>query len=309
MKRRRDEAGRQAPSSASAFGSPRPHLRQDDTAPRLAPRPKAVYLPRRGERSSPPFPVTTQPLPSDEPTPTPFSPAPVDPFLSETYAYSEAEIQELLDALAATQGGYLILPPSATAMQPPVGPRPYSKASPIPLEQMARPQPLRTPMASYRSPAQHLSPRNYTRPPDPFTRMAPNAVTRPQDSWNIAPSSSSGSGHSPSRLVAPARSNKTAVANFGMVVVPPTFLAATVTLLSKGYVHLKGPSWGAHANTNRFQKYGRGNLTRHMKQKHGDGSLLRCEAANCSRVYARSDARQVHYRKHHPWLAGGTSHG
>jgi uncharacterized C2H2 Zn-finger protein len=51
--------------------------------------------------------------------------------------------------------------------------------------------------------------------------------------------------------------------------------------------------------------YRRGNLSRHIRQKHGliPTRPYVCEEDGCSKVYYRQDARLKHYRKQHPHLA------
>jgi Zn finger protein HypA/HybF involved in hydrogenase expression len=48
--------------------------------------------------------------------------------------------------------------------------------------------------------------------------------------------------------------------------------------------------------------YRKGNLARHMRSKHatGDNELFRCQYERCERCFQRQDAREKHYRKHHP---------
>jgi len=50
--------------------------------------------------------------------------------------------------------------------------------------------------------------------------------------------------------------------------------------------------------------YRKGNLSRHMRLKHGDDDRkYNCEG--CRKVFKRQDARLKHYRKHHPELSSG----
>lgn len=48
-------------------------------------------------------------------------------------------------------------------------------------------------------------------------------------------------------------------------------------------------------------RYNRGNLSRHMRQNHGQtySANYPCEAESCTQTFKRSDARLKHYRKHH----------
>jgi uncharacterized C2H2 Zn-finger protein len=48
----------------------------------------------------------------------------------------------------------------------------------------------------------------------------------------------------------------------------------------------------------------RGNLGRHKRLKHVSVEFP-CEEGRCERIFRRKDARLKHYRKHHPWMAGG----
>ncbi|KAF2027130.1 hypothetical protein EK21DRAFT_115133 [Setomelanomma holmii] len=48
--------------------------------------------------------------------------------------------------------------------------------------------------------------------------------------------------------------------------------------------------------------YRRGNLARHVRQKHQDTGPYPCTAEGCSKKYKRSDARSNHMRKSHPEL-------
>lgn len=52
--------------------------------------------------------------------------------------------------------------------------------------------------------------------------------------------------------------------------------------------------------------YGKGNLSRHTRLLHArEAKTFPCEDDNCERVFARSDARKKHYRKHHLHLVDG----
>jgi len=49
--------------------------------------------------------------------------------------------------------------------------------------------------------------------------------------------------------------------------------------------------------------YRRGNLARHIRQKHGiDEQNFPCADPGCSKIFKRQDARLKHYRKEHPQL-------
>jgi hypothetical protein len=50
-------------------------------------------------------------------------------------------------------------------------------------------------------------------------------------------------------------------------------------------------------------EYGRGNLARHRRQKHGLGEQhFSCEESDCGKTFKRPDARLKHYRREHPHL-------
>jgi hypothetical protein len=50
--------------------------------------------------------------------------------------------------------------------------------------------------------------------------------------------------------------------------------------------------------------YRRGNLGRHKRQKHAEGTILYvCHDNTCAKEFKRKDARLKHYRKYHPELA------
>jgi hypothetical protein len=52
--------------------------------------------------------------------------------------------------------------------------------------------------------------------------------------------------------------------------------------------------------------YGRGNLGRHRRNKHGiEEKTYPCEDDNCLRVFKRQNARLKHYRKNHHHLVSG----
>ncbi|KAJ4985711.1 hypothetical protein SVAN01_08798 [Stagonosporopsis vannaccii] len=51
-------------------------------------------------------------------------------------------------------------------------------------------------------------------------------------------------------------------------------------------------------------RYGKGNLGRHRRHKHGGQVVaLSCEDENCSKVFRRQDARLKHYHNNHPYLS------
>jgi hypothetical protein len=55
--------------------------------------------------------------------------------------------------------------------------------------------------------------------------------------------------------------------------------------------------------------YGRGNLARHRRQKHGlSEQTFPCEDPTCRKVFKRPDARLKHYRREHPHLASSLFH-
>ena len=49
--------------------------------------------------------------------------------------------------------------------------------------------------------------------------------------------------------------------------------------------------------------YSKGNLSRHKRQKHGDGEQnFHCKVAGCVKFFKRSDALLKHNRRSHPEL-------
>lgn len=58
---------------------------------------------------------------------------------------------------------------------------------------------------------------------------------------------------------------------------------------------------------NRYSgEYRRGNLSRHVRQKHGEVmQSYPCEDPDCTKTFCRQDARLKHYRRRHPHLATG----